>query len=260
MMYSKWRGVCGILSLTASLAMLGCGSSGNSFVRAVNASQGSPGFTIQAGQTGIVGGLPYGTEGVQQQGQYSTLDTSGNYRPLGAGSNQALTVYSSPGTVLASMKQSFLKNTFYTIVVIAPVPNMEFQVLTDDNTAPTSGDYNLRVMDASTQAGAVDIYITAVGAGVGGNPVVGNIQFQQVVKIPQLPPGTLEVQVTPAGNPSKVLAIQPFSPAAGKDYSIFFLDPPNGSIAPDPPGGPGTNQYGVLVVNDPVTGAATTTM
>ena len=75
MKYSKWRGVCGILSLTASLATLGCGSSGNSFVRAVNASQGLSSFTIQAGQTGIVSGLPYGTEGVQQQGQYSGLDT-----------------------------------------------------------------------------------------------------------------------------------------------------------------------------------------
>jgi hypothetical protein len=258
MMYSKWRGLCGILSLSASLAMLGCGSSGNSHVRAVNASQGFSGnWTIQAGQTGIVSSLPFGTEGVQQQGQYATTDTSGNYRPLGAGANQSLIVYSSPSTVLTSTKQSFLKNTYYTIVVLTPAPNIMLQTLTDNNTAPTSGDYNLRVMDTSTWAGAVDIYITAVGAGIGGAPVVGNIQFQQVVEVPQLTPGTLEVQVTPAGNPSKVLAIQPFSPAAGKNYSIFFLDFPNGSIAPDPPGGPGTNQYGVLVVNDPVTGSTT---
>lgn len=111
MVYSKWRNLCGILSLTASLAMLGCGSSGNSFVRAVNASQGAPGFTVQVGQTGIVGGLPYGTEGVQQQGQYSGIDSSGNYRPLGAGNNQSMIVYSAPGTTLASTTQSFLKNT-----------------------------------------------------------------------------------------------------------------------------------------------------
>ncbi len=260
MKYSKWRGVCGILSLTASLAMLGCGSSGNSFVRAVNASQGLSSFTIQAGQTGIVAGLPYGTEGVQQQGQYSTTDTSGNYRPLGSGNNQQLIAYSTPGTVLTSTTQSFLKNTSYTIVLTAPAPNIEFQTLIDDNTAPTSGDYNLRVMDASTQAGPVDIYITAVGAGVGGPPVVGNIGFQQVVKIPQLSPGTLEVQVTPAGNPSRVLAIEPFSPAAGKDYSIFFLDPPDPSqpiVAPSIQPVPGANTYGVLVVNDPVTGTTT---
>ncbi|MGO8720433.1 MAG: DUF4397 domain-containing protein [Acidobacteriaceae bacterium] len=253
MVYSKWRNFCGILSLTASLAMLGCGNRGNSFVRAVNASQGLSGFTIQAGQTGIVAGLPYGTEGVQQQGQYATIDTSGGYRPLGAGNNQPLIAFSTPGTNLASTTQSFLKNTFYTIVVTAPAPNIEFQTLTDDDTAPTSGDYSLRVMDASTKAGPVDVYITAAGAPVGGSPIVGNMQFQNVTNpYLQLSPGTLEVQVTPAGNPSKVLAIQPFSPAAGKVYSIFFLDPPNGSLAIDPPGGPGTNTYSVLVVNDPV--------
>jgi Domain of unknown function (DUF4397) len=250
MVYSKWRNLCGILSLTASLAMLGCGSSGNSFVRAVNASQGAPGFTIQAGQTGIVGGLPYGEEGVQQQDQYAGLDQSGNYRPLGAGNSQSLTAYSAPGTNLASTTQSFLKNTFYTIVVEAPSPNIEFQTLIDDDTAPTSGNYKLRVMDTSTEAGGVDVYTTAASTPVGGSLIVGNMQYQTVTNpYLQLSPGAMEVYVTRHGNPSRVLASASFSPAAGKVYSIFFFDP---TVA-------GGNNYSVLVVNDPV-GDATTTM
>ena len=87
-------------------------------------------------------------------------------------------------------------------------------------------------------AGPVDVYITAVPeAGVGGTPVIANMQFPNVTNpYLQLTPGTLEVQVTPAGNPSKVLAMQPFSLGmSGKVYSIFFLDPPNGSAAIDPP-------------------------
>ena len=130
-----------------------------------------------------------------------------------------------------------------------------FQVLTDNNAAPTGG-YSLRVMDASADAGAVDVYITALGAPVSGSPVVGNLQFQQVTNpYLQLSPGTLEVQVTPAGNPNRVLAIQPFSPASGKIYSVFVLDPPNGSapiVPPSIPAVPGANTYGVLVVTDPV--------
>jgi hypothetical protein len=255
MMYSKWRGLCGILSLAVSLTLLGCGVKGNSYVRVVNASQGLSYFTVMAGQTDLVSGLPFGTEGVQQQGQYSTIDTSGNYRPIGAGNNQPLLVYSTPGTNLVSTTQSFIKSTPYTIVVESPAPSIEFQTLTDDNTAPSSGSYSLRVMDTSVRAGAVDVYITAVGASVGGTPVVGNMSYQQVTNpYLQLSPGTLEVQVTPAGNPNKVLAIQPFSPAAGKIYSIFFLDFPNGSagvVPPSNPPVPGANTYGVLVVNDP---------
>jgi hypothetical protein len=250
MMYSKWRGLCGILSLAGSLTLLGCGVKGNSYVRVVNASPGLSDFTVVAGQTAIVSALPYGTEGVQQQGQYSTTDTSGNYRPLGAGTSQPLYVYTTPGTKLASTTQTFIKSTPYTIVLESTA--LEFQVLTD-NTAPSGG--GVRVMDASTMAGAVDVYITAAGATPGGAPAVGNMTFQQVTN-PYLPPtsGSLEVQVTPAGNPGKVLAILPYTFASGKTYSIFVLDPPNPSAPIVPPTMqpvPGANTYGVLVTNDP---------
>jgi hypothetical protein len=251
MMCSKWRGLCGILSLAGSLTLFGCGSSGNSYVRVVNASPGLSNFTVQVGQTGIVSSLPFGTEGVQQQGQYSTTDTSGNYRPLGAGANQKMIVYSTPGTTLASTTQSFIKSTPYTIILESTA--LEFQVLTD-NTAPSGG--GLRVVDTSTMAGAVDVYITAVGATPGGTPAVGNMTYQQVTN-PYLSStsGSLEVQVTAAGNPSKVLAILPYTFASGKTYSIFVLDPPNPAAPIVPPKMqpvPGANAYGVLVTNDPV--------
>ena len=256
MMYSKWRGLCGILSLAVALTTVGCGVKGNSYVRVVNASQGLSNYTVVAGQTPVVSSIPFGTEGVQQQGQYATADTSGNYRPLGAGNGQALYVYSTPKNKIASTTQSFIKSTPYTIVLESTASSLEFQVLTDNNAAPGSGNYSLRVMDTSTMAGPVDVYITPVGASVGGTPVVGNMQFQNVTNpYLQLAPGTLEVQVTPAGNQSKVLAIQPFSPASGKVYSIFFLDPPNASAPIVPPAIPavtGANTFGVLVVNDPV--------
>lgn len=142
-------------------------------------------------------------------------------------------------------------------MVEAPSPNIEFQTLIDDDTAPTSGNYSLRVMDASTEAGAVDVYITALGAPVGGSPIVGNMQYQGVTNpYLQLSPGTLEVQVTPHGNTSRVLAWAPFSPAAGKIYSIFFFDPNPGQ----PPPNAGPTGYGIYIANDPVIGTVTTTM
>jgi hypothetical protein len=236
----KWRGYCGILSLAASLAMLGCGSTGNTNVRAVNASPGLSNFTLQVGQIGIAAGLPYGTEGIQPQGQYATTDSSGNYRHVAAGNNETLSVYSTPGTTLYSTKQTLLPNSSYTIVLLSPAPSFQLQTLTDDDSAPTSGDYKLRVMDTYV-GGALDVYITAVGNMPSGNPVVGNIQFQQVSSYMQESPGTLEIQMTPHGVPGTVLATAPFSPAAGSIYSVFLLGPDTGA-----------NTYKVLVVNDPV--------
>jgi len=247
MMYSKWRGLCGILSLAGSLTLLGCGVNGNSYVRVVNASPGLANYTVIAGQTPIVSALPYGTEGVQQQGQYATTDTSGNYRPLGAGTKQPLYVLVPPNTKIAPTTQTFVKNTPYTIVLESTA--LEFQVLAD-NTAPSGG--GLRVLDVSTVSGPVDVYLTAAGAPVSGSPIVGNMTYQQVTN-PYLPPvsGSLEVQVTSAGNPSKVLAIFPYTFVSGKTYTIFFMDPPMPTGNIDAPNGTGTNKYVVLVTNDP---------
>jgi len=241
-MYSNWRGFCGALTLAASLITLGCGNSNNANVRAVNASPGLTGFTVQVGQTGIASSLPYGTEGVQPKGQYATTDSSGNYREIGAGSNQTVRVYQKPGTALASQKANFLRNNFYTVVTMSPAPAIHLLTLTDDNSAPNSGNYKLRFIDAGPKAGPVDVYITAVGAHPTGNPVIGNIQADQVTSYLQLAPGTLQVQITPHGSQSIVLLSASFSPAAGSIYSVFFLDPPDAS----------SNVYGMLTVHDPI--------
>lgn len=249
-MYSKWRGFCGILTLAVSLIALGCGSTGNTFVRVVNASPGLSTFTVYVNVTGVASSLPYGTEGVQPKGDnYSVVDTSGNYRLVAAGANQTVSVAGAPGSApFTKTTQSLLKNGEYTIVSIAAAPSIQLQILTDINATPPSGEYQLRFMDTSTRASAIDVYITTVGGSVVGHtPVIGNINFQGVVTNPQPSPGTLELQITPHGNQANVLAKLPFSPAAGKDYSVFFLDPPNnGSLA-----------YGILVVNDPISTGTT---
>jgi|GEM_PF-4115760 len=243
-MYPKWRGLCGILTLAASLAIMGCGNGDTSNVRAVNASPGFAPFTYQVAQIGIVAALPYGTEGVQPKANYSTDDTSGAYRIVGTGSNQLVTTYATPGTTLASTKQTMVKNGYYTIVSIGNSPTMGLAVLTDNDTAPPSGQYNLRFLNYSGQA-AVDVYITPVGQAPTGTPVIGNVGFNQTPGYLPLPPGTLEMQITPAGS-TQVLASIPFSPAAGSIYSAFFMDP-----------APGSSAYILLQVNDPVAAATT---
>ena len=211
-------------------------------VRAVNASPGFAPFTYQVAQIGVASALPCGTEGVQPQGHYSTNDTSGAYRIVGTGANEVVTTYSTPGTALASTKQTLVKNGYYTVVSIGSSPNMALAVLTDNDTAPPSGQYNLRFLNYSGR-GPVDVYITPVGDTPSGTPVIGNVGFNQTPGYLPLPPGTLEMQITPAGS-TQVLGTMPFSPAAGSIYSVFFMDP-----------APGSSAFILLNVNDPVAGA-----
>ncbi len=90
----KWRFICGTLTLTASLLLAGCGTISNANVRSVNASPGLMDYNVQVGVTGIAASLPYGTVGVQPAGQYATDDSSGNYRQVGAGPSQKISIYS----------------------------------------------------------------------------------------------------------------------------------------------------------------------
>ncbi len=239
-MYSKWRGLCGILSLAGSVTLLGCGSNGNTNVRAVNASQGLNGLAIQASNIQIVGGLNFGMEGIDPKDTYM-LDSSGAYYPVEAGANQSILSYQTAGTPLATTTGTLSKNSFYTIVSLSPAPG-HLLILADGSSAPSSGDYEVRVMDAAPTAGIVDVYITATGAPAGGSPVAGNLAFGQTVNYQPLSPGTLEIQVTPHNVPSTVLVKEPFTPASGKIYTVFLLDPT----------AQGLSTYGILTVSDPV--------
>ena len=242
-MYINRRNFCGMVALSASLLAMGCGSSGNSNVRTVNTSVGLTGYSVQVGVTGVAFSLPYGTEGVQQPGQYASTDASGKYRPIGAGTNQSVVLYQKVGTNLATKTQSFLKGGYYTVVNLNPPPGILLLVLTDNDSAPTSGNFKLRVVHSSPSAGSVDVYVTAPGGSVvGATPLLSNLQFGQVTQTYfQLAPGTYEVQVTPHGNPSSVVITKTFTPTAGNIYTAFTLDP-----------APGTSDFGLLITNDPV--------
>ena len=253
-MYSKWRGFCGISILSASLLMLGCGSSTPSYVRGVNASNGLSNYTIQVGLQGVISSLPYGTEGVQPKGdKYSVNDNSGAYRPIPAGATQNVIVSTSANPKLATGTQSFLAKSYNTVVTLAAAPSIELRTLTDGDVAPASGDFKVRMVQASPTAVAVDIYLTAQGASIGGSsPLLSNFQFGQVAaQYAQETAATVEVQVTPAGNPAKILYTGVFTAVAGDVYTAYFLDPPMTSPS---------KGYGLLLVVDPTLTASTSGM
>lgn len=242
-MYLKWRNIFGTTALAGCLIVVGCAGNNNANVRAVNASPGLPPATVQVGVIAIAAALPYGTEGVQPAGQYSVDDTSGNYRLVGAGTAQAVILYQKPGTNIASTKMTLVKNGYYTIVSTGMFPNVNLMPLTDDDTAPNSNDFKLRIVQTSSSSGPVDFYLTPASGSVNGaSPVQSNLQFGQVTNTYlQLTPANYEIQVTPHGNPSSVLAKMAFTPTAGSIHTAFILDPP-----------PGSSSFGVLVTNDPV--------
>lgn len=250
-MRQTWRNFCGIAALSVGVLLTGCGTNGNSNVRVVNASTGLSAFGVQVGVTGIAANIPYGTEGVQQPGQYTTIDASGNYRPIGAGTNQKLVVYgATPSTVFTTGTKTLVKSTAYTFVTLGTASNIALLSLTDNGTTPANGDAGLRIVHASATAGAVDVYVTAPGAPLPGTtPTAADISFTGVTAYLPVAAGSYEVRVTPTGNLSKVVIDVTTKLSGGGLYTAYALDPPAG----------GAGKYGLLVTGDRVTAGSTTT-
>ncbi len=244
-MYRVWSGLCSAGAVSAALLLAGCGAPQNANVRVVNASPGLTGSTVQVGVTDVVSGLPYGMEGIDQEGQFSgPPDSSGDYRLIGSGINQDILVYAqTQSSSLAKQTQTLVQNDFYTVVMLGAAPTIGIMTLTDDDSAPQSGDFKWRIVDTSSVAGPVDIYLTTPGASLSGlTPVASNMAFGQSTSYFQIKPGSYVVQVTQHGNTVSSLFTAAFSPVGNSIYTTYFLDPPTS----------GSANYGLLTTNDPV--------
>ncbi len=70
----------------------------------------------------------------------------------------------------------------------------------DDNALPASGQARVRVVHLSPTAGAVDIFVTAVGADLAtATPTLANVAYQTASAYLSLAAGTYQVRVVPAG-------------------------------------------------------------
>lgn len=122
--------------------------------------------------------------------------------------------------VLAGSRTFVLKRTVDTTVTVASLPftitaNQDLTVYaiggaggsavtgfttTDDNTVPSATQVRLRVVNLSPTAGAVDVFITAVGADLSAAaPSVSNLAYKTASSYLMVAPGTYQVRAVPAG-------------------------------------------------------------
>ena len=71
----------------------------------------------------------------------------------------------------------------------------------DDVSPPASGQARLRVINASPDAGAVDVYATLSGGVVSGTPTFAGVDYRSALSR-TLPAGTYSIRVTPLSDPA----------------------------------------------------------
>jgi len=187
--FTKRAGSLAALTLLL-LTLPGCQSiTGNpnvSEIRIVDTSPDAPGLDIYQGTNILAYNLGLGTI----TSYVST--TPGTYGIIAdsAGTKQQL----------ISAQATLLNGGEYTVLVGNYLNSLQEIVLKDQSTPAPSGQINVRFVDQSTRAGALDLYLVPSGSTLATvKPAMSNITFNVNTGYVNIPTGTYTLMALPAG-------------------------------------------------------------
>jgi len=134
-----------------------------------------------------------------------------------------------------------LGGTRYSILAVGKAMDMSIEplILTDD-ARRVATNAKVRIVHASPTAMDVDIYVTAVGAGIlDTDPTLANIPFKANTGFIPLPAGDYDVTVTPAGLKDAAIGPATISISNSGIYTVIARDPL-----------PGATELGVISSDD----------
>ena len=202
----------GLFALAAVLVNTGCGSS-SSHVRLMNAFVGQSTLDMLINSKTVASGVIYGS--------------ASGYASVSSGSPNLQIENTGTTNVLVNQSISIPSKGDNTILATGSGT----AVLTDNNTAPSSGNIEIRVINASATLGAADVYIVPSGTGITpGSPTVASLAYQSASGYQLLAAGSYEVIFTQPGQAFAVIDSNPLSFSAGQIRSIVGLDGQNGGF------------------------------
>lgn len=217
-----------ILPLLLALGALGvfttnCGTD-HSKVRLVHASPDAPPVDVAVDGKTVVTNLAFG--GVSPTSGYLTVT---------AGNRKVEVRNTGTTTDLINSNVSLGGGKAYTVLASGFLANIAAIVLTDDNSAPASGNFKLRIVHASPSGPAsVDVYVVAPGTGTGGTPTISGLAYGQASGYQTAAAASTEVIITAAGNKNPIID-QTYNLTTGQIRTLVVLDnAPGGSVNPIP--------------------------
>lgn len=168
---------------------------------------------------------------------FAGISPSSGYTTVNAG-NRAVQVFPTGNTTDAIIKSniSFSSQKEYTMLVSGLTNSITEPVaavlVTDDNSAPTSGNIKLRVIhDSNFGPAQLDVYIVSPGTDISGiTPNISGLPLQQASGYQSLTAATYEVIVTDTADGSKTrLVDQSYPLTAGQIRTLVILDVQNGT-------------------------------
>jgi hypothetical protein len=177
--------------------------SSNAQVRVVHGSPDAPAVEVLVDNASVLDSVAY-------------LDASGYLTVPSGTRNVKVNVYGTTTTVI-NANVAVAKDAAYTVIATNVVASIEPLVLTDDLTPPAAGNIKLRLVHGAPSVDLVDIYITAPGADISGlSPNLSDVDFKQNSGYLEVPAGSYQVRITPAGSKTVVIDTGALALAAGQ--------------------------------------------
>lgn len=207
-----------VMACTAA-ALVACGGGGSSGssanVRLINATLTHASLSLLANATTVV--------------TANAVDTASAYAGVPAGSPALQINDSASGAVLATTAPTVAKDQHFALVAYESGGSVRTAVIAEDTVAPTTGTASLRIFDAATDAGAIDVYVTdpAVDITTLSSPTFTFASSTSVQASPFLSfgPGTYRVRVTGSGNPTDLRLDIPSVVLANQQIATVVLTP-----------------------------------
>ena len=190
-LYRRQRPLLALASLAALLIPLpGCqsltGSPATSQVRIIDASPDAGGIDLY-----LSGGVLAYNLG---------LGVITSYVPVSPGNYSVLVDAAGTRQQIAAQGGTFVNGAQYTVLVANFSASLQELILKDQAQAAPIGQVSLRLIDESTRAGAVDIYLIPTGATLlTVQPYLTNVTFGQNTGYMNVPVGTYTLVALPAG-------------------------------------------------------------
>jgi hypothetical protein len=187
----------------------GCGSTSTQ-VRLVNAMDGQTSINLVVDNSTLATGVDFGAASsyASTASGSHTLEIQANSATL---FSQTVSFSSGNNTVLAT--------------------NSGPTIFADNKTTPSSGNIQIRAINASTSLGTADVYVVAPGIDISTvNPNFSALAYQSASSYATLAAGSYQVEFTQAGSKNVLVNSNANSFTAGQIRTIVALDNPSGGF------------------------------
>lgn len=203
-----------VFVLAFLMGLSGCGGSGTAQLRVVQVSPSQSSVDV------LVDGNDIGSVNYGAAMAYFTVHAGGRHiqiEPTGSASP------------FIDQNLNFASGTNSTMLVTGVAPNVTAITLTDQDTAPSTGDFAVRIVNASPTMGSADVYVVPAGTNISTvGPTVNSLAFQTASPYTSLTAGSYQVYFTTPGFKFSLATPVTTSFTAGQVRTVVVFDATGG--------------------------------